>query len=78
MFDQLKQIAKLKKIKESMEKEKKTIEKDGVLATVNGKMQIEEIKLNPELEIEKQEQLVKECINNAFLEIQKEIANKMF
>ena len=78
MFNQIKQIAKLKKIKESMEKERKMIEKNGVSVVVNGKMEIEEIKLNPNLEIKTQEELIKECINNAFLEIQKEIANKMF
>jgi len=76
MFD-FKQIGKLKELKDALEKERKNIEKEGVSVVMNGKMEVEEIKLNPQLGIEKQEMLVKECINEALKEIQKEAANKM-
>ncbi len=78
MFDQLKQLAQLKKIKDALEKEKKEIEKEGVKVVVNGKMEVEEIKLNYDLPLEKQERVLKECLNEAFKEIQKEAALKIF
>ena len=78
MFDQLKQLAQLKKIKDSLEKERREVEREGIRVVVNGKMEIEEIVLNPQLDIEKQGKIVKECINEAFLQIQKEVASKMF
>ncbi len=80
MFDKLKQLGQLtqlKKLKDSLEKERKEVEKEGVKVIVNGKMEIEEIKLNPNLEIEEQEKIVKDCINEAMQQIQKEAAQKM-
>ena len=78
MFDNLKQLAKLKELKDILEKERKEVEKDGVRVVVNGKMEIEELKLNPELDAIKQEEVVKDCVNRAFKEIQQEAAKKMF
>ena len=78
MFDKLKQINELRKIKDALEKERKTIEKDGVSVTVNGKMEMEDLKLNPEMDIKSQEIIIKECFNQAMKEIQKEAAQKMF
>lgn len=78
MFDKLKQLNELKKIKDELEKQRKTIEKDGITVTVNGRMEIEELKLNPQIEVTKQESIIKECFNQAVKEIQKEAAQKMF
>lgn len=78
MFDQLKQLNQLRKIKETLEKERKTVEKRGVSITVNGKMEIEDVKLNPDMDTVTQEGLIKECFNEAVREIQKEAAQKMF
>ena len=78
MFDNLKQLAKLKELKDILEKERKEVEKDGVRVVVNGKMEIEELKLNPQLDAIKQEEVVKDCVNRAFKEIQQEAARKMF
>jgi DNA-binding protein YbaB len=78
MFDQLKQLNQLRKIKESLEKERKTVEKQGVSVTANGKMEIEDVKLNPDIDTVTQEDLIKECFNEAVREIQKEAAQKMF
>lgn len=80
MLDKLKQLgqlAQLKKIGDSLQKEKREVEKEGIRVVVNGKMEIEEIKLNPELSIEQQEKLVKDCINEAMRQIQMEAAQKM-
>jgi len=78
MFDNLKQLAKLKEMKDMLEKERKEVEENGVRVVVSGKMEVEEIKLNPELDTAKQEAIVKDCINRAFKEIQQEAAKKMF
>ncbi|MFH1509627.1 MAG: YbaB/EbfC family nucleoid-associated protein [Candidatus Nealsonbacteria bacterium] len=78
MFDKLKQLGDLKKMKEEMDKQRKTIEKDGVVVTVNGRMEMEDLKLNPQMDITSQELIVKECFNQAVREIQKEVAQKMF
>lgn len=77
MFDQLKQLGKLKELKDILEKEKKEVGKEGVRVVVNGRMEIEEIKLNPQLDFETQEKIIKECINEAMKKIQMEAAQKM-
>jgi len=78
MFDKLKQLQQLKKLKDVLEKEKKEIEREGVKVVVTGKMEIEDIKLNPDLDIKTQEKIVKNCINEAMHQIQKEAAQKIF
>ena len=80
MFDQFKQLgqlAQLKKLKDVLEKERREVEKEGVRVVINGKMEIEDIKLNPQLDIERQEKIIKNCINEAMQQIQKEAAQKM-
>ena len=77
MFDQLKQLHQLKKIRDMMEKERGEVGKEGIRVVVNGKMEIEEIQLNPQMDIEKQEKLVKDCINEEMKQIQKQAATKM-
>jgi len=78
MFDKLKQLKKLQELKAILEKEKREVEREGVRVVVNGKMEIEEIKLNPQLDYEKQEIIVKDCINEAMKQIQAEAAQRMF
>ena len=77
MFDNLKKIQQLKKIKDSLEKEKIEIEKEGIKVIVNFKMEVEEIKLNPDLSQEEQERAIKDCINEAVKKIQMMVAQKM-
>jgi DNA-binding protein YbaB len=77
MFDKFKQLYQLQKMKDILEKEKKEIEKEGVRVIVNGKMEIEDIKLNPELTIEKQEKVIKNCLNEAMQQIQRQVAQKI-
>ena len=77
MFDKLKQLQQIKQLKNILEKERKEVEKEGIKVVVNGKMEIEEIRLNPQLNFEKQERIVKDCINEVMKQIQKEAAQKM-
>jgi len=77
MFDNLKKIKQLKEIKDSLEKEKIEIEKEGIRVIINGKMEVKEIKLNPELSQEKQERVLKNCFNEAVKKIQMLVAQKM-
>jgi DNA-binding protein YbaB len=77
MFDQLKKIAELKKMQDSFKKERETMEKGGVSVTINGNMEIEEVKLNPDLSLEEQQTAVKECFNKAKETIQKRLAKIM-
>ena len=78
MFDNLKQLAKMKELKEALDKEKKEVEKEGIRVVVSGKMEIEELRLNPQLEPVKQQGLVKDCINQALREVQQEAVKRMF
>jgi len=77
VFDQIKKIAELKKLQDSFKKEKITIEKRGVLVEMNGNFEIEVIKLNPELEIEDQQNILKQCLNEARENIQKKLAKSL-
>lgn len=77
MFDQLKQLKQLKDIQDQLKKEKVEAEKNGVRIFMNGKMEVEEVSLNPELGIEQQEKAVKECVNDAVRKIQTNLAQKM-
>ncbi len=78
MFDKLSQLKQLKEMESALAKEEATVEKGGVKVRVNGKMEIKEVKLNPEVSPERQEETLKDCINEALRKIQIEAAKKMF
>lgn len=77
MFDKLKQLHQLKKMQDEFKKEKMTLEKRGVSVTMNGNFEVEEIKLNPELSVDDQQNALKEALNEARESIQKKLAQKM-
>ena len=77
MLDQIKKIQELKRLQDSFKKEKMTVEKKGVSATINGNFEVEEIKLNSELSLEDQQEILKNCLNEAREEIQKKLAKIM-
>ena len=77
MFDKLKQLQQLKELRDSVSQEKAEVEKKGIRVVINGKMEIEEIQLNPDLSKEEQELVLKECINESMKKIQMLLANKM-
>ena len=77
MFDNLKQLKKLKELRDSLGKERIEIEKEGIKIVINGKMEMEEVKLNSELDIEQQQRIIKDCFNEAVGKIQRIAAEKM-
>jgi len=77
MFEKLKQIRQLKKLGDSLSKEKTEIEKKGIKVVVNGKIEVEKIQLNPELDIKEQERILEECINEAIKKVQMEVFQKI-
>ncbi len=77
MFEQLKQIKKLQEIQNSLKNEKVTHDKNGVQIIINGKLEVEMVRLNPELAVEDQAKAVKDCINEAMKKIQVVVAQKM-
>jgi DNA-binding protein YbaB len=78
MFDKLNQIKKLKELESALSQTEAEVEKDGVKVVVNGKMEVKSIKLNPDLPIEKQEEILKDCFGQAMRKVQMEAAKKMF
>jgi len=77
MFDKIKQLQELKKMQDSFKKETHSVEKDGISVIINGNFEVIEIKLNPELETEKQQEILKNCLNEAREEIQKKLAKSL-
>jgi len=77
MFDNFKKLAELKKMQDSFKKERATMEKQGVSVTLNGNLKIEEIKLNPELGVDEQAKVLKDCINEAKEAMQKKLAQSL-
>ncbi len=77
MFDKLKQLKQLRDLQNQLGKEKLDIEKDGVKVTINGKMEIEGVTLNAELDKGRQEKLLKDCLNSAVKKMQLRMAERM-
>lgn len=77
MLHKLKQIKQMRKIQKELGKEKTDAEKNGVRVTINGNMQIESVLLNPNLDNNTQEKMVKECVNEAVRKIQFVVAQRM-
>ena len=77
MFENLKNLQKLKQMQDSFKKERLTVEKRGVSITMNGNFEVEEIKLNPELSLEDQQDVLKEALNEARENIQKKLAQSL-
>lgn len=77
MFDNLKKLHELKKMQDGFKKEKLTYEDRGVSVTMNGGFEVEEIKLNPELNVQDQQDVLKHCLNKVREDIQKTLAQKM-
>ena len=65
MFDKVKQLAKMKNLQKSVEKEEFVSEKEGIKVIVDGSFMVKSVSLNPDLDKEKQENLLKECLNDA-------------
>lgn len=81
MFNKLKQFKDLrsqaKTMQSALAQEQISEEKNGVSVSLNGNMEILAIKLNPELSRERQEEVLKDCLNNALKRAQKMMAKKL-
>jgi len=77
MFDKLKEINKLRELRNQLKAEKTEIERNGVVVIANGSMEIEELRLNPELDIKRQAKTVKNAVNDALRKVQVSSAKKM-
>jgi DNA-binding protein YbaB len=77
MFEQFKKMAELKKLQDEIKRETLTVEKRGVSVTMNGAFEVTELKLNPELSIEDQQQALKQALNEVRESLQKVLAKKM-
>lgn len=77
MFEQLKQLKKLQEIQAALKNEKIEYEKDGIKIVINGKLEVEDIKLNPSLPAVSQEKALKEAFNDAMKKVQMAVAQKM-
>ena len=77
MFEKLKQIKKLQEIQGALKNEKVENEKNGVKILMNGKLEVEDVQLNPDLSLAEQEKVVRDCINDAMKKVQMVVARKM-
>jgi DNA-binding protein YbaB len=77
MFEQLKQLKKIQEIQAALKDEKVTYEKQGIKVVINGKLEVEEVKLNPVLSLPDQEKALKEAFNEAMGKVQVAVARKM-
>jgi DNA-binding protein YbaB len=77
MFDKLKQLKELRDLQKSIAKETLEVEKEGVKVRLNGNIEFEYIELNGGLEKEKQERVLRDCINDAVKQMQMKLAKRM-
>ncbi len=77
MLDKLKQFQQLKSLHDAAKSERFEATKDGVKIVLNGNFQVEEVILNPDLDLERQTQVIKECLNDAIHNAQIGLAQKM-
>ncbi|MEX2436794.1 MAG: YbaB/EbfC family nucleoid-associated protein [Candidatus Paceibacterota bacterium] len=75
MFDNLKDLKKLRDLQNQLKKETVTIEKNGVSLTINGEMKIQSLSLNPDLETSEQEKIVIDCFDEAMSKIRKKLSS---
>ena len=81
MFNKLKQFKDLrntaKQMQNMMAQENVTIEKGGLKITMNGNMEITEVKITGEISNNSLENLIKDNTNEAMKKMQKVMAQKM-
>ena len=75
-YDKLKQLKELKSLQDDLKKESYDIEKNGVRLVMNGGMELEEIRLNPQLSQEQQEQAIMQAYNELIRKVQMAMAQK--
>ena len=82
MFDKLKQINQLRSLQQAIKQQRVEAEVQGVRVTMRGDFEIENIMLNPDLDIKQQEKAIMKCMNEAKQKIQtmlaKNFGDKLF
>ena len=76
MFDDLKKINEIRKLKNELAKEKIEIEKQGVKIILNGEMKVEKVLIDPGLGKEKLEKNLKDAFNEGVSKLQAVMAGK--
>ena len=76
MFDKIKQLAKIKNLQKSIENEEFVSEKEGVRVIIDGSFMVKSISLNSDIDKDKQENILKECLNDAFKKARIVVAQK--
>ena len=77
MFEKFKEAKQLQQLQAIIKKQRVDVEKNGVKMGMNGSMEVEYVKLDPEMSHEKLEKAVKECFNAATKELRKLIAQNV-
>ncbi|MCM8832576.1 MAG: hypothetical protein NC816_01440 [Candidatus Omnitrophica bacterium] len=77
MFNLFKNLKELKQLNDLVSSESVVVEKDGIRIKINGKMELEEIILNPSLDVLKQQKILKELFNEAVRKVQIILMNKL-
>ncbi len=81
MFNKLKQIKDLRSQAKTMQSmladESVTAEKHGITITMNGNMEVTDVKLPKDMDAEKLEKSLASCINDVVKKTQKIMAQKM-
>lgn len=77
MLDKLKKLKELKELQKTLAQEKVTVEKDGVTIMINGKLEIEDISISPDIDKDRLEVVLKDALNQAIKKIQMAMAQKM-
>ena len=77
MFDQFKQLAKLREMQKVIKSQRVEVEKEGVRLTMTGEMKIENLELNPALDHSATARILKDLHNEAIDKLQRSIASLM-
>lgn len=78
MFQKFNDLKKAQALQRAMASETIKVEEHGITIVMNGNMKIEEINLNSQLNIEEQNDILKDLLNKTFLTMQKKLALKLF
>jgi len=77
MFDQFKQLAKLREMQKAIQSQRVAVEKEGIKLTMTGEMKIESLELNPALDHSATALVLKDLHNEAIDKLQRSIASLM-
>ncbi len=77
MFDKIKQLKKAREIQNSLKDKEVRVERNDFLIIIDGQLRIKEIKLNSQVEKEKQEEVLKSLLNEAMEKAQMMVAKEI-